>query len=278
MSNRLKSIISTAIPAITSEFNSLSQSGWYGSVFFLTYASFQSVWGKAFKYFDLKYVFLVSIAVFEVGCLVCGVAPNSPALIVGRAIQGAGAGGILLGCYSISNFIVPPEKVPTIIGLIGTVFSVASVIGPLMGGVFTSRVTWRWCFYINLPIGAVPVFLILVFFKTPSHAKSPQPTSLRNVFLSFDPIGIVLLLASLICYFLALSWGGTERSWSSPTIIGLVIGWVLLTVLFFMNEVWQEEQALFVFRVMRRRHVWDTSLYLFLYACYYIFTFAFVES
>ncbi|XXH01870.1 hypothetical protein Hte_008232 [Hypoxylon texense] len=264
------SIISTAIPAITAEFNSLSQSGWYGSVFFLCYAAFQSVWGKAYKYFDMKYVFLAAIFVFEVGCLIGGVSPNSPALIVGRAIQGGGAAGILLGCYSISNFVAPPDKVPIIVGMIGTVFSIASVIGPLLGGVFTSGITWRWCFYINLPIGGVPFAFILFFFQTPAHAKVSQKTPPKDILASFDPIGTVAFLASLICYFLALGWGGTEKSWNSSTVIGLLVGWILLTFVFIANEVWQGEKALVVLRLMKNKDIFVGCVYLFfLYGAYF---------
>lgn len=212
----------------------------------------------------MKYVFLAAIFIFEVGCLVGGVSPNSPALIVGRAIQGGGAAGILLGCYSISNFIAPPDKVPIIVGMIGTIFSIASVIGPLLGGVFTSGITWRWCFYINLPIGGVPFAFILFFFQTPARAKVSQRVPLKDILVSFDPIGMVLFLASLICYFLALGWGGTEKSWNSSTIIGLLVGWVLLTVAFFANEVWQEEKALVVLRLMKMRDIFVGCVYLFL--------------
>ncbi|KAJ8106107.1 hypothetical protein ONZ43_g7175 [Nemania bipapillata] len=249
------SIISTAIPAITNEFNSLADAGWYGSAFFLAYAAFQSLWGKAYKYFDMKFVFLAGMFVFEVGCLIGGVSPNSAALIVGRVVQGGGAAGILLGCYSIANFVSPPDKVPLIVGMIGTIFSIASVIGPVIGGVFTSDVTWRWCFYVNLPIGAVPVAFILLFFKTPAHAKISTKTPAKEIAISFDPIGTVLFIGALISYILATTWGGTERAWNSSTIIGLLVGWIVLTILFIVNEFWQGERALVVVRLMKKRDI-----------------------
>ncbi|GAW15684.1 hypothetical protein ANO14919_051030 [Xylariales sp. No.14919] len=259
------SIISTAIPAITNEFNSLSEAGWYGSAFFLAYAAFQSLWGKAYKYFDTKYVFLASMAVFEIGCLIGGVSPNSAALIVGRVIQGGGAAGILLGCYSIPNFISPPERVPAIIGMIGTIFSIASVIGPVIGGVFTSGVGWRWCFYVNLPIGGVPIIFIILFFKTPPQSKMSSKATAKEIALSFDPLGIILFVGALISYVLAATWGGTEKAWNSSTVIGLLVGWIVLTILFVINELWQGERALVVARVMKMRDMWVNCIYLFFF-------------
>ena len=138
-------IVATAIPRITDQFHSLDQVGWYGSAFFLTLASFQSTWGKAYKYFPLKASFLISILVFEIGSLVCGVAKDSTTLIVGRAIAGAGGAGIASGAYTIIAFSAPPQQRPAFTGILGASYGIASVIGPLLGGVFTDKLTWRWC-------------------------------------------------------------------------------------------------------------------------------------
>lgn len=137
-------IVATAIPRITDEFHSLNDVGWYGSAFFLTVASFQSTWGKAYKYFPLKPAFLLSIGIFEIGSLICGVAQNSITLIIGRAIAGMGGAGIASGAYTIIAFAVPPAQRPAFTGILGAIYGCASVIGPLLGGVFTSQATWRW--------------------------------------------------------------------------------------------------------------------------------------
>ena len=137
-------IIATAIPRITDQFHSLDQVGWYGSAMFLTVGATQATWGKSYALLPLKPVFLVSVFIFEIGSLICAVAPNSIALIVGRSIIGAGAAGVLAGTYTIIAFIVPPEKRPAYTGIVGATYGVASVIGPLIGGALTDGVSWRW--------------------------------------------------------------------------------------------------------------------------------------
>jgi len=146
----LKTIVATAIPKITDEFHGLDKVSWYGSAFFMTNGGFQSSWGKAYKYFSLKSTFLASIFVFEVGSLICAVAPNATVLILGRAVAGLGAAGIGTGAYTIIAFVAEPQKRAMFTGTIGLSYGCASVIGPLVGGVFSDHISWRWCFYINL--------------------------------------------------------------------------------------------------------------------------------
>ncbi|CAH0018993.1 unnamed protein product [Clonostachys rhizophaga] len=253
------SIVGTAIPKITTEFNSMADAGWYGSAFFLTLATFIAAWGKAYKYFSLRVIYILAIAIFEVGSLVCALAPSSKALIIGRAIQGAGAAGVAGGGYTISAFVVPPSVQPTVVGLMGSVFTVASVAGPLLGGAFTSGVSWRWCFYINLPIGGITMGCMAVFFRTPSRAKLSHKVSTKEILKNFDPLGLVLMFSGVLCFFLAVQWGGVAKPWNSSEVIGLLVGCVVLLALFAINEWFQGDRALIVYRLLRTRSIGGCS-------------------
>lgn len=140
-----RTIIATAIPRITDTFNSIDDIGWYGSAYLLTACGFILMYGRIYTFYSSKWVFLSGIFLFEVGSAVCGAAPTSNALIVGRAIAGFGSSGIMTGAITIMINTVPLHRRPMYQGLFGAVFGVASVAGPLLGGVFTdTKATWRW--------------------------------------------------------------------------------------------------------------------------------------
>ncbi|OJJ49842.1 hypothetical protein ASPZODRAFT_139197 [Penicilliopsis zonata CBS 506.65] len=246
-------IVATAIPEITDEFNSLDQTGWYGSAFFLTVASFQSTWGKGYKYFNLKWTFLLAIFIFEIGSLICGVAQNSTTLIVGRAVAGAGAAGIASGVYTIIAFSAPPRQRPAFTGLLGATYAGASVIGPLLGGVFTTHVTWRWCFYINLPVGGLSAIIILFFFQNPPAAR-PAQADWKEKLLQMDLGGTFIIMAAVVCYLLAMQWAGSTKAWDSADVIGTLIGFGLLVIVFIINEWWMDERALVPKRLLKMRN------------------------
>jgi len=247
-------IVATAIPKITDEFRGLDLVGWYGSAFFLTLASFQSTWGKAYKYFPLKITFLISIFVFELGSLICGAAPNSTALIVGRAIAGLGGAGIASGCYTIIAFAARPAQRAAFTGILGASYGIASVVGPLLGGAFAEKSTWRWCFYINLPIGGISAGIILFYFTSPARA-APTEAPIKEKLLQMDLPGTFTIMAAVICFILALQWGGQTKKWSHPDVIGTLVGFGVLSILFLIIEYYQGERGIIVGRLLRDRTV-----------------------
>jgi EmrB/QacA subfamily drug resistance transporter len=255
-----RTIIATAIPRITSEFNSLSQVGWYASAFFLTLASFQSTWGKCYKYFPMKLIFLLSIFLFELGSLVSGVAPNSTALIVGRAISGCGGAGIIAGAYILIALSGPPKKRPLYTGLIGAVYGIASVVGPLLGGVLTENVSWRWVFYLNLPIGGVSAGIILFTLEVPKSVQAEE-VGWKEKILQMDLLGTFIIMGAVTCFLLALQWAGVTKSWSDKDVVGTLVGFVVLFVIFCVLEWYLGERALLQGRLLKKRIIIVSSVY-----------------
>ena len=258
-------IVATAIPKVTGEFHGLHDVSWYSAAFFMTIGGFQSAWGKAYKYFPLKTSFLVSIFIFELGSLICGAAPSSTALIVGRAIAGLGAAGIGSGTYTIIAFSAGPKRRPMFTGIIGTSYGIAAVVGPLLGGALAGKVSWRWCFYINLPIGAISAFIILLFFKTPSSAK-PKSATLREKLLQMDPVGVILVMGAVISYILALHYGGQSYAWNSSQVVGLLVGFVVLSAAFALWEWCQETRAMVPFHLAKDRVYLVSSVFAFFFS------------
>ncbi|KAJ5382714.1 Major facilitator superfamily domain general substrate transporter [Penicillium concentricum] len=255
------SIIATAIPKITSQFHSLDDVGWYGSAYLLTTASLQLLFGKFYTFFNVKWTYLVAIGVFELGSLICGVANSSLTLIIGRAVAGIGSAGIFSGSLIMIAHSVALEKRPLYNGLIGGMFGISSVAGPLLGGVFTDKVTWRWCFYINLPIGAVTVLVIALFFSAPIH-HTKETTWMERI-KKFDPMGTTLFLPAIICLLLALQWGGTIYTWNSWRIIVLFCLFAVLVLLFVFVQYVQQDNATVPPRIFFRRAICFAALYSF---------------
>lgn len=213
-----------------------------------------SVYFRLYTFFSIKWVYLFSILIFEIGSAICGAAPNSPALIIGRAIAGLGSAGIFSGALIIIAYTVPLLKRPLYMGLIGGMYGIASVAGPLLGGVFTDKVTWRWCFYINLPIGAVTLGVIFLFFHSPKRATE-KTVSFRERAKQLDLIGTPLFIVDIVVCLLALQWGGSKYPWSNWRIILCLVLFGLLTIAFVVVQFYMKENATIPFNIIRQRSV-----------------------
>ncbi|KAK1981089.1 major facilitator superfamily transporter [Colletotrichum cereale] len=247
-----RTIIATAIPRITDEFQSLGDIGWYGSAYMLTTAASQLVFGRIYKFYDLRVSFLSSILIFELGSLICGVAPSSPVLIVGRAVAGVGSAGIFTGAMMVMIPMIPLHKRPMFQGIFGMVFGLASVIGPLVGGGFTGTVTWRWCFYINLPVGGA-AFLFLFFMLKAPKRQMQEPATLYQHFKRLDPLGTLFFLPSIVSLLLALEWGGSEYEWSDGRIIALFVVFGVGFIAFAAVQVLMPQTATVPLRIIKQR-------------------------
>lgn len=250
-----QNIISTAIPRITDEFHSLNDVGWYSTAYILTMCSFQLLMGKVYKFYPVKPIFLAECALFEIGSAICGAAPNSNAFIVGRAIAGLGASGMFSGMMVIMFNILPLQQRPIYQGMFGAIFAIASVIGPVVGGIFTDKVTWRWCFYINLPIGAVSMIVTFFILKMPAQKLDKPAKGFMGKVHQLDPIGNLAFFPGIVCLVLALQWGGTTYSWGNARIIVLIILFVILCSIFIAIQMWKGEAATVPPRIAKQRSI-----------------------
>ncbi len=224
-------IIATAIPRITDDFKRLDDVGWYGSAYLLTNASFQLFYGKLYQILPLRLVFLGALLLFEIGSLIAGVALTSAVLIAGRAIAGTGAAGITSGALNIIAHVTPIRRRPLFVSLIGAIYGVASAIGPILGGALAEKATWRWNFYINLPLGAVAAVLLLAVLRRLPPSAQGHRLPLRTVIARLDPIGTFTLIPSVASLLIALQWGGTVYPWSDGRIIALFTVFAILSVI-----------------------------------------------
>ncbi|KAL2839754.1 major facilitator superfamily-domain-containing protein [Aspergillus pseudoustus] len=267
------SILATAIPKITDEFSSLDDMGWYVSAYSLAQCSMTLVYGKLFTYYTIKWVYLIALFLFELGSLICGVAPSSIALIIGRAVAGVGGSGLYVGSLLIVSVIIPANKRPLYNGILSSLYATAGVFGPLIGGALTDYASWRWCFYINLPIGGVTGFFILLLFHAARPTKQ-RHSSAREQLLELDIVGLIMFIPALISLLLALQWGGAEYPWHSWRIILLIIVFGVLILAFAGVEYWQKDRATIPVGLIRRRDVWGTGLFsFFLVGSIVIFTY-----
>lgn len=257
-----RTIVATAIPRITDEFNSVQDIGWYGSAYMLTAACFMPISGRIYQLYSTKWGFVLSIVIFEAGSAICGAAPTSTAFIIGRAIAGLGSAGIFSGGMMVILPLVPLRRRPVFTSMFGMAFGISSVLGPIVGGTLTDRVTWRWCFYLNLPFGGFTLLAVLLFL----HIEPPKREKLTVIgqMKRLDPIGVFFFVPSMVSLILALQWGGSTYSWSAPKVIGLLVTFSVLFFAFVVVEVLTPETAMAPNRVVLNRSIAGSMTFMFL--------------
>ncbi|CAL9289060.1 MULTISPECIES: MDR family MFS transporter [unclassified Streptomyces] len=221
-----QTIVSTALPTIVSELGGMDHLSWVVTAYMLASTAATPLWGKLGDQYGRKRLFQTAIVIFLLGSVLCGVAQDMPQLIAYRAIQGLGGGGLMVLSMAIVGDLVPPRDRGRYQGVFGAVFGATSVLGPLLGGVFTEHLSWRWVFYVNVPVGIVALFVIAAALHIPVH-RTPH---------RIDYLGTFLIASVATCLVLVASLGGTTWEWGDARIIGLAVLGLILLALFVRVE------------------------------------------
>lgn len=221
-----QTIVSTALPTIVGELGGQERLAWVVTAYLLSSTVSTPLWGKISDLYGRKRLYQLAIVIFVVGSMLIGLSQNLTMLVAFRAVQGLGAGGLMALSQAIIGDIVSPRERGRYQGYMGSVFAFSSVVGPLLGGFFVDHLSWRWCFYINLPVGIVALLVtsavLHVDFRRTQHR--------------IDYAGAALLVAGASPLLLMLEWGGREYEWGSPTTIGLGVFGVAMLALFVVQE------------------------------------------
>ncbi|KAF7595880.1 hypothetical protein BBP40_004373 [Aspergillus hancockii] len=245
-------MIATALPTITTHFGTVEDVGWYYSAYRLTSCSFQFMFGKLYHLYSVKYVFLASVFIFEIGSLLAGAAPNSAFLVLGRAVSGMGCAGIISGLFTMIVQSFPLRRRPFFTGIAAGIEGASATVAPLLGGALTDSISWRWCFYINLPVGCVSFLLVLLFFQDPQKNAS-RDLPWREKLRQLDLLGTSIFVPSITSLLLALQWGGYKYGWGNARIIVLFVVMAALLGAFLWQERRKGDNALLPGRILRSR-------------------------
>ncbi|KAJ2104507.1 hypothetical protein GGI09_000009 [Coemansia sp. S100] len=224
-------IVSTMLPSIARDFDALSQITWIVSSYIVSSTALQPVYGKLCHIYGHQYVMLFAHAFFAAGSIICGASTSAHMLIAGRTIAGVGGSGLMSLCFVVVGDFVPTAKSPLYISVFAMVWAIASVAGPLLGGVFADKTGFKWGFYINPCIQAVVLVLIVLFMRLPR----PQGSALEKL-KRIDFLGVVTVVAGIVLLQLGLTWGGQEYPWkSAPVIVAIILGVAILVCFGFIE-------------------------------------------
>ncbi|GAO19759.1 uncharacterized protein UV8b_02804 [Ustilaginoidea virens] len=257
-------IVTTAIPTISSHFNSSQGYIWIGSAYLLGNATFVPAWGKVSDIFGRKPVLIGAVAIFWLGSLLCAISNSMGMLIAARAIQGVGGGGtIVLPNICVSD-LFSMRKRGMYFGILGGVWAVASAVGPVLGGVFTTRVSWRWCFYVNLPLSGIVLVILVLVLKL----HNPR-TPVKQGLVAIDWAGSLLVIGGTLMFLFGLEFGGVQHPWDSAIVICLVVFGVVTVGLFVVYESMVARFPIMPMSLFRHK----TSIAAFLLSFTHAFTF-----
>src|SRR3954469_16797738 len=218
-----QTIVSTALPTIVGDLGGINHLSWVVTAYLITVTASTPLYGKLGDMYGRKPVFQAAIVIFLAGSILCGISQSMLQLVVFRGIQGLGAGGLMVGAMAIMADVLSPRERGKYVGYLGGIWAFASVVGPVLGGFLVDALSWRWVFYVNMPIGAVALIVV----ATKLHIRTTQRRAHR-----IDYLGTALLTSGVIALILATTWGGNQYAWDSAQIISLGVAAIVLLTLF----------------------------------------------
>ncbi len=248
-----QSIVATALPTIVSDLGGLNHLSWVVTAYLLTSTAVTPLWGKISDLYGRRIIFQTTIVIFLIGSALCGLSQNMPQLILFRAIQGIGGGGLMAIAFAIIGDVIPARERGRYQGYFGAVFGVSSIAGPLLGGWLTDAINWRWIFYINLPLGIFALIITSLALRMPVVRREHK----------IDYLGAAVIVSAVTSFLLYLNWSGEHYGWSDPRALAFVFAAVILAVTFIFIE-FRAEEPIIPMRLFRNPIFTVGNLFTFL--------------